>query len=162
MEPLELVQRGLWYGAQWSRECSRLRREQYIGGDFTDAGGSGANYLACLPGGSGSWVVVGGSIDRSVRALDNNLSELLVGGDFTNAGAVPARHVARWTGSQWKTLGSGVSGVQGFSNNPTVNAIVVNGAYVYIGGTLRSAGPFISDNIAIWGGYKTLLPLVKR
>ncbi len=143
-----------WTGSNWSSVGSGaalngnvnaidyVGSNLYIGGDFTNAGGSGANYLARLPGGSGNWLAVGGSVDGPVHALDDNLSELVVGGDFINAGAVPARHVVRWTGSQWKTLGTGVSGVQGFSNNPTVNAIMVDGPYVYLGGTLRSAGPF--------------------
>ena len=97
-----------------------------------------------------------------MRALDDNLSELVVGGDFVNAGAVTARHIIRWTGSYWKTLGSGVGGVEGFSNDPTVNAVAINGYYVFVGGTLRSAGPYISDNIAIWGGSAAFLPLVKK
>ena len=133
----------------------------YIGGSFTNAGGSGANYLARSSGG-GNWVAVGGSVDGVVRALADNLSELLVCGDFNNAGALLVKHVARWNGSQWKALGSGVGGVQGFSVNPSVNAIDIDGPFVYLGGTLRSAGPFISDNIAIWGGYTTYLPLVIR
>jgi hypothetical protein len=134
----------------------------YIGGEFTNAGGSGANYLARLPGGYGSWVAVGNNVDGPVRALADNVSELLVGGDFTNAGGVQVNHVALWTGSKWIALGTGVSGVHGFSLNPTVNAVVVKGAYVYLGGTLRSAGPLISDNIAIWGGINIYLPLLKR
>jgi hypothetical protein len=132
----------------------------YIGGSFTNAGGSGANYLARLSG--SSWVAVGGSVNGPVRALADNSSELLVGGDFSIAGALQVNHVARWTGSKWIALGTGVGGVSGFSVNPTVNAIDVDGAYIYFGGTLRSAGPFISDNIAIWGGYATYLPAVRH
>jgi hypothetical protein len=163
-----------WTGSNWSsvgtgtalngavNAVDYVGSNLFIGGDFTNAGGSSANYLARLPGGSGSWVAVGGSVDGPVRALADNLSELVVGGDFTNAGAVPAKHVVRWTGTLWKTLGSGMSGVQGSSHNPTVNAVVINGVYVYLGGTFRTAGPFISDNIAIWGGRVSYLPLVNR
>jgi hypothetical protein len=130
----------------------------YIGGSFTNAGGSGANYLARLSG--SSWVAVGGSVNGAVRALADNNSELLVGGDFSTAGALQVNHVARWTGSQWIALGTGVHGVSGFEVNPTVNAIDLDSNFVYLGGTLRSAGPYISDNIAIWGGYETYMPLV--
>jgi len=134
----------------------------YVGGDFTNAGGAGANYVAKLTGGSGSWIALGGSVDGPVLALADNLSELVVGGDFVNAGPVTARHVVRWTGSYWKTLGTGVGGVQGLSNNPTVNAVAVNGTFVYLGGTFRSAGPNVSDNIAIWGGDVKFMPVVKK
>ena len=160
-----------WNGSQWYAVGSGslngvvyaiddVGSNLYIGGSFTNAGGSGA-YLARSYK-SGSWATFGGSVDGIVRALADNTSELLVGGDFVNAGAVPARHVVRWTGSQWLGLGSGAGGVSGFSNNPTVDVIVVDGMYVYLGGTLRSAGPIISDNVAIWGGYKAFLPLTKK
>jgi len=61
----------------------------YIGGNFNNAGPSGANYLARLSG--GNWVAVGGSVDGAVHALTDNVSELLVGGDFTTAGALERR-----------------------------------------------------------------------
>jgi hypothetical protein len=129
----------------------------YIGGNFTGAGGS-ANYLARL---SGSvWVAVGGSVDGPVHALADNGSELVVGGDFVNAGTISANRVVRWTGSKWIPLGSGMSGLYGIT--PTVNAIAVNGKYVYLGGYFRKAGPNLSDHIAIWGGYPTYVPLTKR
>jgi hypothetical protein len=162
-----------WSGGHWSALGSGVPNGSvdaldyvgvnlYIGGSFTNAGGSGANYLARYY--NGVWYSVGGSspLDGPVNALSDNLSELLVAGDFSNAGALSVNHVARWTGSKWITLGTGVGGVIGFSDNPTVNAIQVSGRYVFLGGTLRSAGHLVSDSIAIWGVYPSFLPDVKH
>jgi hypothetical protein len=133
----------------------------YIGGDFTNAGGLGADHLARLNS-SNLWTAVGGSVDDSVRALADNGAELLVGGYFrnVNGGTLPMYQVVRWTGSKWIALGSGMMGEYGVPR--TVNAIVINGPYVYLGGNFRGAGPYISDNIAIWGGYARFMPLIKR
>jgi hypothetical protein len=127
----------------------------YIGGNFS---GGAANYLARLSG--STWVAVGGGVDGPVHALADNGSELIVGGEFVNAGATPANRVARWTGSKWLTLGSGVSGIYGVV--PTVETIAVSGKFIYLGGVFRKAGSNLSDHIAIWGGYPTYVPLVKR
>jgi hypothetical protein len=72
-----------------------------------------------------------------------------VGGVFTNAGGVSANCIARWNGSSWSALGSGVSGVV---NNTWVNAIAVNGTNVYVGGRFTTAGSGAASNIAKWNG----------
>jgi hypothetical protein len=58
-------------------------------------------------------------------ALTVSGSDLYVGGDFTTAGGASANRVARWNGSAWSALGSGV--------NTTVNALAVSGSQVFSG-----------------------------
>jgi hypothetical protein len=56
-----------------------------------------------------------------------------VGGWFTDAGGNPnADYIARWDGSQWHALGSGLS--------RPVYAIAVSGTDVYVGGEFTDAG----------------------
>jgi hypothetical protein len=60
------------------------------------------------------------------------------------AGGVPANHVAKWDGSAWSALGSGV--------NDTVNALAVDGAgHLFVGGCFTLAGtnaaPYVAEAI---------------
>lgn len=67
-----------------------------------------------------------------------------VGGQFTLAGPVPAGNIARWDGSTWSALGSGV--------NAAVRAIAVSGSDVYVGGDFTTAGGAAANYIAKWNG----------
>lgn len=69
---------------------------------------------------------------------------MYVGGIFTHAGAYTTNCIARWDGSTWNPLGSGV--------NNSVRAIAVNGSDVYVGGGLTEAGGSPANHIARWDG----------
>ena len=75
-------------------------------------------------------------------------SDVYVGGEFTRAGGVPANYVARWDGSNWHALGSGVEG----EAYPCVYAIAVSGMDVYVGGCFSQAGGGTAKLIARWDG----------
>ena len=60
-----------------------------------------------------------------VIAVDGN-GNVYVGGDFTFIGTVPANHIAKWDGSAWSALGSGMNGI--------VWALAVSGTNLYAGG----------------------------
>src|SRR5207302_6152220 len=73
-----------------------------------------------------------------------------VGGGFLTAGGVSAKCVARWDGTGWYALGSGMNnGV----NNP-VRAIGISGSNVYVGGEFTAAGGggVNANHIARWDG----------
>ena len=66
------------------------------------------------------------------------------GGDFTFIGTVPANHIAKWDGSAWSALGSGISG--------NVYALAVSGNNLYAGGYFVAAGGVTVNNVAKWDG----------
>jgi trimeric autotransporter adhesin len=68
-----------------------------------------------------------------------------VGGLFTNAGGVSANNIARWDGTNWSALGSGVTG-------GSVSAIAVDGNNVYVGGNFDHAGGLSVFGIARFDG----------
>ncbi len=85
--------------------------ELIAGGRFTSAGGVPCNHIARWDGsawhalGSG----IGGGWNPCLLALTVYNGELIVGGyDFTIAGGVPCNYIARWNGSNWQALGSGM------------------------------------------------------
>ena len=123
----------------------------YAGGNFTTAGGVAANRIAKWDG--SSWSALGsGTERRSVYALtvfdDGGGPALYAGGDFTTAGGVAANRIAKWDGSSWAALGSGMS--------DNVHALTVfddgGGPALYAGGFFTTAGGVTANRIAKWDG----------
>src|SRR6266436_3774410 len=84
-----------------------------VGASFTQATAatfSDANWTTV---GSG----VGGAFGMYTLAVSGN--DLYAGGYFVTAGGVSANRIAKWDGSSWSALGSGMNG--------TVNALAVLG-----------------------------------
>jgi hypothetical protein len=78
-----------------------------------------------------------------VKALALINGELYVGGRFSAAGGVAASSIAKWDGSTWSALGSGL----GPSTHSIVYALAVNNGELYAGGYFS---PF--NHIAKWNG----------
>jgi len=128
----------------------------YAGGNFTTAGGYRANRIARWDGASwsplGSGMVSSPSSLVSVRALtvfdDGGGPALYAGGDFTSAGGAAAKNIARWNGSSWSPLGSGM--------NSSVYSLTVfddgGGPALHAGGWFTSAGGNPANRIARWDG----------
>ena len=75
---------------------------------------------------------------------------LYAGGFFTTAGGVPANRVARWDGSSWAPLGSGISSGGMYY---WVGALAVGSdGTLYAGGGFTTAGGVSANNIARWTG----------
>jgi hypothetical protein len=91
----------------------------YAAGNFTTAGGAAANRVAKWDG--TEWSALGSGIincgvvaltvfDDAVFPLPPSLA-LYAGGQFTSAGGGPVSNIAKWNGTQWSSVGSGVNGV---------------------------------------------------
>jgi hypothetical protein len=144
-----------WNGSAWSPLGSGLNEyadaisvsgsDVYVGGNFTLAGDSPANYAAKWNG--TGWSALGSGLNwhfPSVggSAIAANGLDVFVGGVFTQAGATLANYIAKWNGSSWGALGSGL--------NNMVSAIAVSGTSVYVGGQFTTAGGKQSYYLARW------------
>ena len=109
-----------------------------------------AGAWSALGGYSGN--VGGGALNSSVRAIAISGSNIYVGGIFTGAaGNAAASLVARWDGTNWQAL-PGPGGAAPFPYGE-VNAIVVAGTNVYVGGDFPSAGGDAqARDLAVWNG----------
>src|SRR5207249_9669097 len=107
----------------------------YIGGYFIVVGDVIANYIAKWNG--SSWSALGSGMGGGVSpfvpcvfALAVSGSDLYAGGRFTTAGGTPANYIAKWNGSSWSAVGSGMGG----ATYPYVSALAVSGNDLYAGG----------------------------
>jgi hypothetical protein len=143
-----------WDGNSWSALDSGLNglvfalaasgTDLYAGGSFTTAGGSPANNIAKWDGSSWSPLDSGtaGTTPGTygyVWALAVLGSDLYAGGSFSTAGGSAANYIAKWNGSKWTPLGSGM--------DATVRALVVSGSDLYAGGGFTTAGGKVSQSI---------------
>lgn len=117
--------------------------------------GAAQGTSACPP----AWIPTFGStpgVDGPVNAAAwfarGGAPELVVAGEFANAGGAPALRIARWDGTAWSALGSGIGA--GFPD--AVRALAVfdsgNGPELIAAGTFVSAGGVPAANIARWNG----------
>jgi hypothetical protein len=130
----------------------------YVGGYFTLAGGLSANHIAKWDGSSWSALSTGVSAPNNstsgVSALavfdDGTGPALYAGGHFTTAGGVTVSHIAKWDGSAWSALGTGLGATD------KVLALAVfddgTGPALYAGGWITTAGGVSVQNIAKWNG----------
>lgn len=152
----------VWNGSTWaalgrgvSANATRVvstGTNVFVGGNFLWAGNLIANGLASWDG--AAWSTIGrpgqlNGVSSSVRAFTGDGSNIFAGGLFTLAGQTNASMVARFDGTNWNPMGSGV----GVANLPTVNALAMGtNDDVYVGGSFTFAGNVSTINIAHWDG----------
>jgi hypothetical protein len=151
-----------WDGTNWTPLGSGLNSTPfalavgsggtlYAGGTFSIAGGVSASLVAKWNG--TTWSALGTGLSRyygqSVYALAvDRGGNLYAGGYFNIAGGVSANNVAKWDGTSWSRLGSGISGGDGY-----LTTLAVDGnRNLYAGGVFTLAGNKGSGNFAIWHG----------
>ena len=127
----------------------------YAGGTFTQIGSLTANRVARWAG--AAWQALapgpGAGLNGTVNAVAVAANgDVYVGGSFTQAGSVFANRVAKWNGTAWSALGTGVDAMT-TSAGPAVDALAVapNGD-VYAVGSFAQAGGITVNNIAKWNG----------
>jgi hypothetical protein len=125
----------------------------YIGGQFT---GAGAGTSARVAKWSGSaWSDLGAGVNASLVATFANRASgtnagLYAGGNFTKTAdnAVTLNGVAKWNGTAWSALGSGVAG-----GSAVVETLAFDAdGNLWAGGNFSSAGGVAANNIAKWDG----------
>jgi hypothetical protein len=130
----------------------------YAAGFFTIAGGVLSNRIAKWDG--SSWSPLGSGTSNGINALavfdddgaGPNKPALYAGGDFLSAGDLDANRIAKWDGSTWSPLGSGMD-----SPVRTLAVFDVDGAgpllpALFAGGSFTHAGGNTANRIARWNG----------
>jgi hypothetical protein len=84
-------------------------------------------------------------MNGAVLALAVSGSDLYAGGDFRMAGGLPASCIAKWDGSNWSPLGSGIG--RGL-RSPRVFALSASDRDLYAAGNFTTAGGKVSAYVA--------------
>jgi len=129
-----------------------LTKRLIVGGEFTLADSLSSRAIAEWDG--EQWQALGavpsGPIISRVNALATLPNgELVVAGAITRLGSPPIQKIARWNGTQWLPLGTGVLGAGIYE----VRSVLVTSAGDLIaGGTFSYAGSLPALNVARWDG----------
>ncbi len=152
-----------WDGTSWSGLASGINSivraiaisgtNVYVGGGFITAGGISANSIAKWDG--SSWYALGSGVSGGTGGTGSDIYSLAVsgtdvyaGGFFTNAGGVTVKRIAKWNGSEWSQMGTGMDG-----NIPiyvAVYGLAVSGNTVFAVGEFSNAGGVYAKKIAKW------------
>jgi hypothetical protein len=151
-----------WNGFSWSNLGSGIgvnsngnvkaltvfNNEIIAGGEFSTAGGIIVNNIAKWNG--SNWLALGGGVSGGtvyshvVYALAVYNNELIAAGLFDTAGGVLVNNIARWNGTSWSPLGSGI--------NAKVLSLTVYNNELIAGGEFTTAGGVSVNKIAKWNG----------
>ncbi len=157
----------IWDGSAWSSPdlepgfngvihvATRLRNGNIVvGGEFTKTPSGPANRVACWDG--THWNPLGEGVSDAVFTIVDALAEgpsgdIFVGGIFNTAGGAPANNIARWDGTSWHAMGSGI---QRFSSGDLVvnDIAVMPSGGVIATGAFDTAGGVPANHIARWDG----------
>jgi hypothetical protein len=132
--------------------------ELYAGGSFIMAGGTQVNSVARWDGSAWSGLAGGvrGTSPTVVRALtvfddgSGGGPALYVAGRFSKAGGIPVSNIARWDGSAWSALGTGL-------DNEVTSLVVFDdgsggGPALHAAGSFQFAGATPIARVARWNG----------
>ncbi len=131
-------------------------KKLYVGGEFQLVSGRPISYIARWDG--VSWSGVGGGTNDFVLALavyDDGLgggAALYAGGCFPHAGgSTLANRIARWDGSAWSALGTGMNGfVRGLAVYRAPGGV----EELIAGGQFTAAGGAPANRVARWDGAR--------
>lgn len=129
-----------------------------VTGSFDTVGGNvPANNIASWDG--TSWSALGGGITLSdlqvightttINAMTVYNGDLYVAGTFDTAGGIPVSCIAKWDGTSWSPVGSGIK--LHLENDQAFAMTVYNNA-LYLGGRFDTVGGIPATNIAKWDG----------
>ena len=105
---------------------------------------SGSNWLTL------GVTALGTGSQPSIEALTITPESVYIGGEFDSVNGVAATNIARWDGTNWWALGSGVTGKGWPTGYTAVHAISVWKSQVAVAGSFEMAGGKSSTNFAVW------------
>jgi trimeric autotransporter adhesin len=148
-----------WTGSAWTsvgsqpsygevKDLAVYKNKLYVTGYFSQMGGLNCNRIACWDG--SVWSAVGGTLGLGPNygygaKLQVYKGNLYVSGTFTSAGGVHCNNIAKWNGTSWDSVGTGLASIMAL-------AMAVYNDELYIGGAIYSAGGMPANCLAKWNG----------
>lgn len=159
-QPVPLLAR--WNGTAWSDAGGSPNStvlalavhagQLYAGGYFTTIGSVAAQRIARWEG--AAWSALGDGVGASlpndyVTSVAVSDAGVFVAGVFTNSGPVSVNRIARFDGSEWSPLGSGITAGP-FGMDPFVYGLGIQGGELLVGGAFVEAGGLPASSVSVW------------
>lgn len=143
----------------WDPDGNGPQAERLVaGGTFQYIADRAADTVAAFVPEAGRWEDLGGGVEMLIEAEETGQivdvayvkglcafqDDLIVAGFFNDAGGVPVSNIARWDGSSWSALGTGLAGES--------EAMTVYNGELIVAGSFAQAGGVTVNNIARWNG----------
>jgi hypothetical protein len=116
-----------------------------ISGVFTSVENVPATNIAARNPNTGQWEALGSGVLGQPYALRVFNNDVIVAGALSSAGGQSVSNIARWDGTSWSSLGTGVNGVY-------IRCLHVHNNELYAGGPFTVAGGVTSHGVARWNG----------
>ena len=135
----------------------------FVGGNFTAAGGIPADNIAAWDGAAWQRIAAGGPATQinAMGVYDDGTGSgesLFIGGQFDFVGGQSNSRIARYDGTAWSSLGSGLS-TEPFDGASEMRVFDDGqGRALFVGGGFTSAGGQPANSIAQWGGCTSSCP----
>ncbi len=105
----------------------------------------------------GGGVNSGAIVDHFASRIEGGAPVLYASGEFTSAGGQPFNRIARWNGTAWSALGSGITGnPPPLSISPNITSMAFyndpGGEHLFAGGWFAMAGGQTANGVARWDG----------
>ncbi|WP_170266836.1 immunoglobulin domain-containing protein [Brevifollis gellanilyticus] len=120
----------------------------YYAGGFRAIGTAKAAFIVRFHKSDSTWHPLPGGTNGAVNKILFVGPDLYVGGTFTTAGTTTVNNIAKWNGTTWSALGTGIAG--GFA--PAVSDMTQFNGQVYVTGSFTTAGGVTVNSIARWNG----------
>ncbi|MBX3733969.1 MAG: hypothetical protein KF791_15445 [Verrucomicrobiae bacterium] len=124
----------------------------YAGGYFQRIGGLTVNRIASWDGTMWAPLASGvgtDSMQEYVAVVNASAAGVFAGGVFTNAGPVATRRIARFDGTEWSPLGSGITAGP-IGTDPFVYGLAVEDGALQVGGAFAEAGGLPASSYSTW------------
>lgn len=139
----------------WDPDGSGPKPELLIvGGGFSAAGAVPLSYIGAWDG--SAWTSVGGGVSSDpygtyVKALTTFQGDLFVGGRFPSAGGRTVNNIARWDGTAWHALGTGLLNPD-YPWDVAAGSLLTYNDELIVAGFFPYAGGIYANSIAGWNG----------
>lgn len=124
----------------------------YIGGQFNDAGGAPCRNVAVWRASTQTWAELGEGITGPINAVAVQNGSVFFGGSFYDVEGRVMDNIARWSGDRWYDV---YNGVLSDGRTTSVNALLVLGDDLYVGGTFIRTGGVSAYYIGRWTRFTT-------
>ncbi|MBU0607038.1 MAG: hypothetical protein KKI08_04090, partial [Armatimonadetes bacterium] len=144
-----------WDGAQW-KAVANLGATQSVSSLAIHEGQiylainwyNGTSYASVARVDGSTAVPLGPTIIGSINSIAVDGSGVYACGKVTSMGGTTVNHVARWNGSTWHALGTGLS----TANLDQCATIAIGSNGLYVAGSFTTAGGVPASSVAQWNG----------